>query len=127
VANYDPDLWSDEFAFLNKPGEGDIQIDLFFDYQTNVASYSAWQAWLTQAQPPTLVVWGRYDQSFEAAEAQAYKREIPKAEVHLIDAGHFALDEKPDEVAALISTFMSRLSKPRRPQSASMKGAHISQ
>lgn len=110
VANYNPDLWSDEFAFLNKSGEGDIQIDLFFDYRTNVASYPVWQAWLRQANPPTLVVWGRYDQSFEAAEAQAYKREIPGAEVHIIDAGHFALDEKPDEVASLITRFMSKLS-----------------
>lgn len=110
VANYDPDLWSDEFAFLNRPGESDIQIDLFFDYRTNVASYPAWQAWLGQTKPPTLVVWGRYDQSFETAEAHAYKREIPGAEVHIIDAGHFALDEKPDEVAALITRFMSKLS-----------------
>jgi pimeloyl-ACP methyl ester carboxylesterase len=124
VANYDPDLWSDEFAFVNKSGESDIQIDLFFDYRTNVASYSAWQTWLRQAKPPTLVVWGRYDQSFEAAEAQAYKREIPDAEVHLIDAGHFALDEKPDEVAALIGAFMSKLSKSKRPQSTPMKSAH---
>ena len=110
--------------FLNKSGETDIQIDLFFDYRTNVASYSAWQAWLRQAKPPTLVVWGRYDQSFEAAEAQAYKREIPDAEVHLIDAGHFALDEKPDEVAALIAAFMSKLSKSKHPQSTAMKSAH---
>jgi pimeloyl-ACP methyl ester carboxylesterase len=115
---------ADEFAFLNKSGESDIQIDLFFDYRTNIASYSAWQAWLRQAKPPTLVVWGRYDQSFEAAEAQAYKREIPDAEVHLIDAGHFALDEKPDEVAALIAAFMSKLSKSKRPQSTAMKSAH---
>ncbi len=125
VANYDPDLWSDEFAFMNKPGEGDIQIDLFFDYRTNVASYSAWQDWLKQAKPPTLVVSGKYDQSFEAAEAQAYKREIPDAEVHLIDAGHFALDEKPDEVAALISAFMSGLSRSKRPQSTTRAGAHL--
>src|SRR6266478_2282323 len=124
ATNYDPDLWSDEFAFLNKSGESDIQIDLFFDYRTNVASYSAWQAWLRQAKPPTLVVWGRYDQSFEAAEAQAYKREIPDADVHLIDAGHFALDEKPDEVAALIGAFMSKLSKSRRPRSTPMKSAY---
>jgi hypothetical protein len=61
-------------------------------------------------------VWGRYDQSFEAAEALAYRPEIPDAEVHLLDAGYFALDEKPDEVAALIGAFMSRVSKSRRPE-----------
>jgi pimeloyl-ACP methyl ester carboxylesterase len=101
-ANYDPDRWTDEFAFLSRPGESDIQTDLFYDYRTNEPSFPAWQAWMKKAQPKTLVVWGRYDQSFEAAEAIAYKRELPKAGVYVIDAGHFALDERPDDVAALI-------------------------
>lgn len=107
VELYNPDLWTDEYAFLSRPGEREIQSDLFYDYRTNVASYPAWQAWLRQVQPPTLVVWGRYDPSFEVAEAEAYRRDLPKAEVHVLDAGHFALDEKPDQVAALIRKFMS--------------------
>jgi pimeloyl-ACP methyl ester carboxylesterase len=107
VKVYDPDLWDDEFAFLSKPGEVEIQSDLFYDYRTNVAAYPAWQAWLREHQPPTLVVWGKYDPSFLAAEAEAYRRDLPRAEIHTIDAGHFALDEKADEIAALIQEFLS--------------------
>jgi pimeloyl-ACP methyl ester carboxylesterase len=102
----DPDRWNDEFAFLSRPGEDDIQIDLFYDYRTNVASYPAWDAWLRQHQPPTLVIWGKYDPSFVVAEAAAYQRDLPKAEVHILDAGHFALYEKPDEIAGLVSQFL---------------------
>lgn len=108
AVNYDPDLWTDEFAFLSRPGETEIQTDLFYDYRTNEPSFPAWQAWMKQAQPPTLVVWGRYDPSFETVEAQAYKRELPNAEVHVIDAGHFALDEKADEIAGYIRNFFSQ-------------------
>ena len=105
---YDPDLWTDELAFLNRPGQVDIQTDLFYDYRTNVASYPAWQRWLRENQPPLLVVWGRYDPSFEVAEADAYRRDVPDVEVHVIDAGHFALDEAPDLVADLCRRFLDR-------------------
>src|SRR6266403_1288657 len=104
----DPDRWNDEFAFLSRPGEDDIQIDLFYDYRTNVASYPAWDAWLRQHQPATLILWGKYDPSFVVAEAAAYQRDLPKAEVHILDAGHFALYEKPDEIAGLVSDFLRR-------------------
>lgn len=104
--HYDPDLWTDELAFLNRPGQPDIQTELFYDYRTNVASYSTWQQWLRAAQPPLLVVWGRYDPSFEVAEADAYRRDVPDAVVHVIDAGHFALDEQPDLVAQLCGNFL---------------------
>jgi pimeloyl-ACP methyl ester carboxylesterase len=60
VETFNPDLWTDEFAFLSRPGEADIQSDLFYDYRTNVASYPTWQAWLAQHRPPTLVLWGKY-------------------------------------------------------------------
>lgn len=108
-----PDLWTDEFAFLSRPGEADIQTDLFYSYQTNVASYPAWQAWLRAHQPPTLVVWGKYDPSFQVAEVAAYQRDLPKAEVHILDAGHFALNEKPDEIAALMRRFLGRVTGPK--------------
>jgi pimeloyl-ACP methyl ester carboxylesterase len=65
VDRYDPDLWLDEFAFLSRPGQADIQTDLFYDYRTNVAAYPTWQAWLRQRQPKLLVLWGKYDPSFE--------------------------------------------------------------
>ena len=104
----DPDRWTDEFAFLSRPGQDSIQLDLFYDYRTNVASYPAWDAWLRQHQPATLVVWGKYDPSFLVAEAAAYQRDLPKAEVHVLDAGHFAAYEKPDEIARMMDDFLTR-------------------
>ncbi len=75
VERYDPDLWTDEFAFLNRPGEADIQSDLFYDYRTNVTAYPVWQAWLRKSQPRTLVLWGKYDPSFDISEPEAYRRD----------------------------------------------------
>jgi pimeloyl-ACP methyl ester carboxylesterase len=104
----DPDRWMDEFAFLSRPGEADIQTDLFYDYRTNVANYLAWSAWLRLNQPPTLVVWGRYDPSFQIEETAAYRRDLPKAEIHILDGGHFALYDRPEEIAKLVGEFLER-------------------
>jgi pimeloyl-ACP methyl ester carboxylesterase len=112
---YDPDSWSDEFAHLSKPGQHDIQAALLYDYRTNVAAYPAWQAWLRQHKPPTLVAWGANDPSFIGAGGEAYRKDVPDAEIHLLDAGHFALDEKTDEIARLILDFMA--SRVRAPSS----------
>jgi pimeloyl-ACP methyl ester carboxylesterase len=97
-----PDTWTDEYAFLTRPGETAIQLDLFYDYQTNVASYPRWQQWLRDHQPRLLVVWGKYDPSFTVAGAEAYKRDVPGCQVVLLDAGHFALDEASAQIASLI-------------------------
>ena len=105
---YDPDLWADEFSFLNQSGQADIQSDLFYDYRTNIDSYPKWQAWMRERQPQLLVIWGKYDPSFDISEPEAYRRDVPNAEVHVLDAGHFALDTKADEIAALIGQFMRR-------------------
>jgi pimeloyl-ACP methyl ester carboxylesterase len=105
---YNPDTWTDEFAHLSKPDQHEIQADLLYDYRTNVASYPAWQAWLRGHQPPTLVVWGRNDPSFIAPGAEAFKRDLPDAEIHLLDAGHFALDEKNDDIASLVLVFLAK-------------------
>ncbi|MBV9566241.1 MAG: alpha/beta hydrolase [Bradyrhizobium sp.] len=105
---YNPDTWTDEFAHLSRPGQREIQGALLYDYRTNVASYPAWQAWLRARKPPTLVAWGRNDPSFIAAGGDAYGRDLPDAEIHQLDAGHFALDEQNDEIARLILEFMSR-------------------
>ena len=105
---YNPDTWTDEYAHLSEPGQREIQADLLYDYRTNVASYSAWQAWLREHKPPTLLVWGRNDPSFIAAGGEAFKRDLPDAEIHLLDAGHFALDEKNDEIASLILEFLAK-------------------
>jgi len=108
VERYDPDLWTDEFTFLNQPGQADIQSDLFYDYRTNVDSYPKWQAWMRERQPRLLVIWGKHDPSFDLSEPEAYRRDVPNAEVHVLDAGHFALDAKAGEIAALIGQFMKR-------------------
>jgi pimeloyl-ACP methyl ester carboxylesterase len=105
IERYDPDLWTDEFAFLSQPGQADIQSDLFYDYCTNVESYSKWQAWMRQNQPRLLVLWGKYDLSFDSSEPEAYRRDVPNARIHVLDAGHFALDTAADEIAALIRDF----------------------
>lgn len=104
---YNPDAWTDEFAHLSQPGQREIQAALLYDYRTNVAAYPKWQAWLRERQPPTLVAWGANDPSFIAAGGSAFQRDLPDAEIHLLDAGHFALDEKTDEIAALILAFMA--------------------
>ena len=105
---YNPDTWTDEYAHLSKPGQREIQADLLYDYRTNVASYPTWQAWLRAHKPPLLVVWGKNDPSFIAPGGEAYKRDVPDAEIHMLDAGHFALDEKNDETAALVLAFLAR-------------------
>jgi pimeloyl-ACP methyl ester carboxylesterase len=106
VERYNPDLWTDEFYFLNQPGQADIQSDFFYDYRTNVDAYPKWQAWLQKTQPKLLVIWGKYELSFDPSEPEAYRRDVPKAEVHIVDGGHFALDTAADEIAALVRQFV---------------------
>jgi pimeloyl-ACP methyl ester carboxylesterase len=106
VELYDPDLWTDEYRFLNAPGQAQIQNDLFYDYRTNVAAYAEWKAWLKKTRPRLLVVWGKHDLSFDPGEPERYRRDVPKAEVHVLDAGHFALDTKADAIAAQVREFM---------------------
>ena len=106
VDRHDPDLWTDEFYFLNQPGQAEIQSDLFYDYRTNVDSYPKWQAWMREKQPRLLVIWGKYESSFDPSEPEAYRRDVPKAEIHIVDGGHFALDTAADEIAALVRAFM---------------------
>lgn len=103
---YDPDLWTDEYAFLNAPGQAQIQSDLFYDYRANVAAYPQWQTWMRERRPRLLVLWGRYDLSFDRGEPERYRRDVPGAEVHVLDAGHFALDTKADEIAELVRGFL---------------------
>ncbi len=105
---YSPDLWDDEVAYLSRPGIAEIQAALFYDYQSNIAAFPAWQDYLRTHRPPLLVVWGKYDTTFAVAEAEAYKREVPNAEVHILEAGHFALDEAVDQIAALMRPFLAR-------------------
>jgi pimeloyl-ACP methyl ester carboxylesterase len=107
VELYDPDLWNDEFAFLSQPSQADIQADLFYDYRTNVESYPKWQAWMREKRPRLLVIWGKYDPSFDISEPESYRRDLPNAQIHILDAGHFALDTKADTIARLVDEFLS--------------------
>jgi pimeloyl-ACP methyl ester carboxylesterase len=106
VERYDPDLWTDELAFLSAPGQADIQTELFYDYRTNVESYPKWQKWMRETQPRLLVAWGKYDPSFDISEPEAYRHDVPDAQVNILDAGHFALDTAADEIAALMAGFL---------------------
>lgn len=108
VEFYDPDLWTDEFAFLNSAGQAQIQSDLFYDYRTNVDEYPKWQAWMRRTQPSLLVIWGKHDLSFDPGEPERYRKDVPNAEVHVLDAGHFALDTKADEIANIVRQFVSK-------------------
>jgi pimeloyl-ACP methyl ester carboxylesterase len=90
---------------LSKPGQADIQTDLFYDYRTNVDAYPKWQSWMRETKPRLLVIWGKHDPSFDISEPESYRDDVPDAQVHVLDAGHFALDTKADEIAALVRDF----------------------
>ena len=103
-----PDGWTLDHHFLELPGRKQLQVDLAFDYKNNAELYPRWQAWLREHRPPTLVVWGRNDPFFTEAGAVALKDDIPDARIHIFDAGHFALEERLDEIAPLIASFLER-------------------
>lgn len=110
----DPELLSPDgheldIAYMARPGAEDIQLDLIRDYRSNVALYPEFQAYFRAHRPPLLAAWGRHDPAFIPAGASAYKRDLPDAEVHLLDAGHFALETHADEIAALIRDFLGRV------------------
>jgi len=106
VELYDPDLWTDEYAFLNAPRQAQIQSDLFYDYRSNVEAYPQWQAWMQKTQPKLLVLWGKHDLSFDPGEPERYRKDVLDAKVCVLDAGHFALDTKADDVAELVRQFV---------------------
>jgi pimeloyl-ACP methyl ester carboxylesterase len=106
VELYDPDLWTDEYAFLSAPEQPQIQSDLFYDYRTNVDAYPQWQAWMQKAQPKLLVLWGKHDLSFDPGEPERYRKDVPGTKIHVLDAGHFALDTKADPIAEFVRQFL---------------------
>lgn len=106
VSAYNPDLWQDEVAFLNRPGEGAIQMALIYDYRTNLEAYPTWQQWLREHHLPTLVVWGKHDLAFTVAGAEAFRRDLPDVQINILDGGHFVMDTRLDEVAALTRQFL---------------------
>ncbi len=103
-----PESYTMDQVTLDSPGNAEIQLDLFGDYQSNVALYPKFQELFRTRKPPLLAVWGKNDPFFLPAGAQAYKRDNPEAEVHLLDTGHFALETHGSEIAALIRDFLGR-------------------
>jgi pimeloyl-ACP methyl ester carboxylesterase len=109
-----PEAWTLDSALLARPGNDEIQLDLFGDYQSNVALYPKFQEFI-RTRRPLLAVWGKNDPFFLPAGAEAFKRDNPEAEVHLLDAGHFALESQGPEIAAIVGDFLARkLSKKAR-------------
>ncbi len=105
-AHVSPDAWTHDQLTLDKPGNAEIQLALFYDYQNNVKQYDTWHAALRKNQPPVLAVWGKNDPFFQPAGAFAYTNDVPHAEVHLLDTGHFALEEDGVTIADYILKFL---------------------
>ena len=102
-----PDTWTIDQHFLDRPGNGEIQLALLYSYGTNPPLYPQWQEYFRKYQPPTLIVWGKNDTIFPAEGAYPYKRDLKDVEFHLLDTGHFALEEDGDAIADYIRHFMS--------------------
>jgi pimeloyl-ACP methyl ester carboxylesterase len=97
-----PDSWVLQRALLNRPGNKDAMLALLYDYRTNLGQYPVWHEYFRKHQPPMLIVWGQNDVIFPPAGARAYLRDLPRARLHLLDTGHFAIEDKSDEIARLI-------------------------
>jgi pimeloyl-ACP methyl ester carboxylesterase len=104
-----PDAWAVDQAALDRPGNREIQLALFRDYPSNIGEYPAFQEYFRTHQPPTLVAWGEHDEIFGPDGARAYARDLPGAEIHLLDAGHYALETSGGEIATLVRTFLDRV------------------
>jgi pimeloyl-ACP methyl ester carboxylesterase len=103
-----PDAWTFDQMLLDRPGNDAIQLDLFHDYPSNLARYDAWHRYFRESQPPMLIVWGQNDPFFTGEGAKAFLRDLPKAELHLLDTGHFALEEESGFIAAKIREWRQR-------------------
>ena len=103
-----PDARTLDQLFLDRPGNQEIQLDLFYDYRTNIPLYPQWQAYFRKYKPPMLIVWGKNDEIFLAAGAEPFRRDIPNVEIHMFDTGHFALESDGPEIAELIREFLGR-------------------
>ena len=108
VESISPDGWLHDQVGMDRPGNKEIQLELFYSYGTNAPLYPSWQKYFRDHQPPTLIVWGKNDQIFPAAGAEPYKRDLKNLEFHLFDTGHFALEEDGAEIGNLILKFLER-------------------
>lgn len=105
ASHLDPATWTLDQALMDRPGNGDIQLDMLYDYRTNVPLYPQFQEFFRKYQPPMLIVWGKNDFIFPPEGAAPYKRDLPNVETHLLDTGHFALETHVEEIATRIEEF----------------------
>lgn len=103
-----PDGWTMDLTLMARPGNKSIQLELQADYRNNLLRYPEWQDYLRKHQPPTLVVWGKNDPIFGPKGAEAFAKDLPAAEIHLLDTGHFALEEDCSAIAGFLAAFMER-------------------
>ncbi|HEX4263997.1 MAG TPA: alpha/beta hydrolase [Verrucomicrobiae bacterium] len=101
-----PDSWTMDIALMERPGNKAIQLELQADYADNLKKYPEWQEYLRNKRPPTLVVWGKNDPIFGPKGAEAFRRDVPDAEIHLLDSGHFALEEDYNPIADFMLNFL---------------------
>ncbi len=110
-----PDTWSLDQYYMDRPGNDRIQLELQYDYRNNPPEYARWQRYFREHEPPTLIVWGRNDPFFTVAGAQAYLRDLPRAELHFFDGGHFVLEEHARRIVPIIDAFLEKLPAPTSP------------
>ena len=106
LSNVSPELWMLDWHLMQRPGNIDMQFELNCDYQSNIKMFPIFQKYFRDHQPPALVIWGKYDAFFDVKEADCYKKDLPAAEVHIVDGGHMALETNFDEVLLLIDNFL---------------------
>ena len=111
-ARISPDSYTVDQFFLDRPGNAAIQLDLLYNYQSNVALYDRWHEYFRSRQPGMLILWGKNDPFFTVEGAKAYQRDIPKAELHLIDTGHFALEDFSGFIAERMRKFLGQSAAP---------------
>lgn len=115
AARVNPDLWELDQRYLDLPGRDRVMLDLLYDYQSNVALYPAWQQYMRDHTPPALLAWGQNDAFFPVSGARAYLQDLPDAELHLLDTGHFATATHTAQIAGLVRQFLDTLAAPTLP------------
>ncbi|TFW16588.1 alpha/beta fold hydrolase [Duganella callida] len=111
IRHISPDAATIDQAYMDRPGNKDIQLEMFYSYGSNPGHYPEWQAYFRKYQPPMLIVWGQNDKIFPPAGAHPYLRDLPKAELHLLNTGHFALEEDSAQIGSLMRSFLGRTLK----------------
>jgi pimeloyl-ACP methyl ester carboxylesterase len=113
-----PDNWVIDQAYQDRPGNKEIQLAILYNAKRDLDVFADWQEYFRKQQPPTLVTWGKNDGIFTVEGAELFKRDIPSAELHLLDTGHFALEEEVDRIGLLMHEFLDRIQKTRKAVSA---------